>query len=36
MKKMFEEPMVEVNIIVDVVTGDEVIGPSKDSSLDLG
>ena len=35
MKKMFEEPMVEVNVIMDVVT-DEMDGSSKDSSIDLG
>ena len=35
MKKMFEEPVVEVNVITDVVT-DEMDGSSKDSSIDLG
>lgn len=34
MKKMFEEPMVEVNVIMDVVT-DEMDGSSKDSSLEI-
>lgn len=35
MKKFYEEPIVETNIIMDVVT-DEVVGSSKDSSENLG